>query len=116
MHAGVGLTKKEVESVFLIQILLPLYDDVGSPIPHHKFRQVREEMLTRFGGLTAYSQAPAEGFWQDDGDRTSRDKIVVFEVMLDEIDREWWADYRRRLEERFSQESIVIRAQQIELL
>ncbi len=102
--------------MFLIQILLPLYDDVGSPIPHHKFQQVREEMLTRFGGLTAYTQAPAEGFWQEDGDRTSRDKIVVFEVMLTKIEREWWAAYRRRLEERFSQESIVIRAQQVELL
>ena len=70
----------------------------------------------RFGGLTAYTRAPAEGLWKEDEDRTSRDEVVIFEVMAEELDRSWWQQYRRGLEARFRQEQVVVRAQEIELL
>jgi hypothetical protein len=41
---------------------------------------VRETLAERFGGLTAYTLAPAEGHWDDEGER-KRDDIVVFEFM-----------------------------------
>jgi hypothetical protein len=40
----------------------------------------------------------------------------VYEVMTPQLDPRWWSDYRRKLEERFRQESIVVRAQPIEIL
>ena len=38
------------------------------------------------------------------------DAMIVLEVMTDELDRSWWADYRRELERRFRQKEILIRA------
>jgi hypothetical protein len=100
----------------LIQILLPLFDNDGAPLPHGEFQRVAGELTERFGGLTAFTRAPAEGLWKDDTARTTRDEIVVLEVMTEEIDRRWWRDYRRQLEKRFRQDEIVIRAQTIERL
>ena len=100
----------------LVQILLPLYDNEGEPIPQLQFRRVSGEMADRFGGVTAFTRAPAEGLWKDAGENTSHDEIVVVEVMVADLDRAWWADYRNELERRFRQEVVVIRAQEIEQL
>ena len=99
----------------LIQILLPLQDNEGAPFNPDLYREVREELSTRYGGLTAFTRAPAEGHWEDDG-KTTRDEIVVFEVMAEELATSWWRDYRRKLERVFRQDVIVIRAQEIQLL
>ena len=100
----------------LVQILLPLTDNSGRPLPHPEYARVRAELTERFGGLTAFTRAPAEGLWTDGGGQASRDEIVVFEVMVESLDAAWWGDYRRRLEARFRQEQIVVRAHAIRLL
>ncbi len=99
----------------LITLLLPLYDNAGEPFAPELFARVRSELTERFGGLTAFSRAPAEGVWKDEG-RTTRDEVVVLEVMADELDRDWWGRYRRELEARFQQDAIVARAQAFEAL
>jgi hypothetical protein len=71
----------------LIQILLPLRGDGESS--SKLFLEVREELAARFGGLTFYRNAPAEGLWKDGADM-EEDAIVVAEVMADELDRDWW--------------------------
>jgi hypothetical protein len=100
----------------LVQLLLPLLDNEGRALPDRLFSEVREELVERFGGLTAFTRAPAEGLWKTDADDAHRDAIVVFEVMCEELDPHWWAQYRRGLETRFRQEQLVIRAQTVELL
>lgn len=100
----------------LVQILLPLTGNDGSVIPHSRFRTVRDELTQRFGGLTAFSRAPAEGLWKDDAEGTTHDDIVVYEVMAESLDRAWWSGYREKLEREFGQEEIVIRAQEMETL
>ncbi len=87
----------------------------GAPLPRELYARVREELAGKYGGLTAFSRAPAEGLWQE-GSGTKRDDIVVLEVMADQIDREWCRSYRRDLERAFRQESVVVRAQELELL
>ncbi|QJW85907.1 hypothetical protein HK414_23275 [Ramlibacter terrae] len=99
----------------MVQILLPLRDNDGRPLPRALFAQVREELVERFGGLTAYTRAPANGVWEEGGEK-QRDDIVVYEVMDDALDREWWSTYRERPEQRFAQEEIVVRAQAMERL
>ena len=99
----------------VVQILLPLYDNHGEAIPQLHFRRVSQELTDRFGGLTAFTRAPAEGRWSS-GETTSHDEIVVLEVMVESLDRSWWTDYRQALERRFRQEEIVIRAQEMEKL
>jgi hypothetical protein len=100
----------------LVQILLPLFDNDGTPLPPAEYAKVRHELMERFGGLTAHTQAPAEGLWKDEEGQTSHDEILVFEVMLREVDRAWWRAYRENLERAFRQDTIVIRVQTIELL
>jgi len=100
----------------LIQILLPLFYYERRPLPSEEYRRVREELTTRFGGLTAYTRAPAEGLSKDGPHETTRDEIVVYEVTAEELDKEWWAAYRESLEKRFHQESIVVRSYLIQTL
>jgi hypothetical protein len=100
----------------LVQLLLPLYDNDGHPFPRAPFDEVSAELTSAFGGLTAYTRSPAEGLWREDGAGTRRDDIVVYEVMTDRLDESWWRDYRQRLEARFAQDRIVVRAQDTQLL
>lgn len=99
----------------IVEILLPLYDNAGAHFPVSLYVGVRETLVGRFGGLTAFTRSPAEGVWEQGGER-SRDRIVIFEVMSDGIDRNWWQRYRGELEELFRQDEIVVRAHEVEKL
>jgi hypothetical protein len=101
----------------LVQLLLPLYDNAGLRFPAALYDAVLRELTERFGGLTAYARAPAAGLWEEeDSGKTRRDDIVVYEVMVEDLDRAWWARYRETLERRFSQDELVVRAHAIERL
>jgi hypothetical protein len=101
----------------LVQLLLPLYGHDGGRLPAALFALVREELVDRFGGLTAYSRAPARGLWAEgDGEPVEHDDIVVYEVMVPRLDRAWWKAYREELTARFRQQELVVRAQRIETL
>lgn len=101
--------------MYLIQILLPLYDNEGQRFGAEQFNPIRHELSARFGGLTAFTRAPAEGVWEEHGKR-QHDDVVVYEVMADALDRTWWRDYRSTLEREFRQDVILIRSQAVELL
>ena len=77
---------------------------------------MQRELADRFGGVTAYARAPAKGVWKPRRGRTEKDDIVVYEVMVEKLERRWWATYRTQLEARFRQEEIVIRAQPMQRL
>ena len=96
--------------MYLIQILLPLYDNNGHEFAAAEYARLRGELADRFGGVTAYSRAPARGVWKDKAGETSRDDIVIFEVMTPELDREWWTEFRKELETHFRQDNLIVRA------
>ena len=100
----------------VVEIFLPLRRNDGADQPRALFGQVRSELVDRFGGLTAFTRAPAEGLWEDPDGGVERDQVVIFEVMAESLDRGWWTDFRRRLETLFEQEAIVIRASAVERL
>lgn len=102
--------------MYLVQVLLPLYDNAQNPLPRDLYETVAGELTERHGGLTAYTRSPAEGFWRDAMEQTSLDEIVVYEAMVESLDVEWWQAYRKALERRFRQEKVVVRAQEIRLL
>ena len=81
--------------MYLVQILLPVYDNDGHPFEAAEYLRLRGELADRFGGVTAYTRAPARGVWKDETGETSKDDIVIFEVMTQELDREWWTAFRR---------------------
>ena len=100
----------------LIQLLLPLFDKRGRAQSPLLFRDVERELTDRFGGITAYTRAPAQGKWTSEDGAVERDEIVVCEVMADDLDRAWWADYRATLARRFDQDELVVRSMVIETL
>ncbi|MCJ0972972.1 hypothetical protein MST27_06280 [Pseudomonas sp. PS1] len=102
--------------MYLIQLLLPLYDNTGQPLPKTLFASVRDELVQRFGGLTAHARAPVDGLWCEDDEHAVRDDLILYEVMTADLDRGWWQQYRTSLEARFRQEQVMIRAQHIEQL
>ena len=72
-------------------------------------------MAERFGGVTAFRRSPAEGVWKEGG-QVSRDQVIIVEVMVEHLDRQWWAGYRVELEQRFGQEELLVRATETEQL
>ena len=73
-------------------------------------------MAKQFGGMTAYTRAPAEGLCKDEQNVAHRDDIVIFEVMTAELDESWWQAYKQQLKQTFSQDEIIIRVQNILIL
>ena len=102
--------------MYLIQLLLPLHDNERNEFTPEEYTSVRSELTERFGGLTVYTRAPALGLWKPNGSEASRDDIVIFEVMADQLDVDWWSDYKHDLAQRFRQEMLVIRVQEMRLL
>jgi len=100
----------------LLQLFLPVYGADGKPFPRPMFDAVRVELAERFGGVTAYLRSPAVGLWEDDAGDCVRDDVLLFEVMVEAINRRWWHDYRRELEQRFAQDEILLRASAVERL
>lgn len=100
----------------LVQVLLPLHARTGAAQPRDLFSAVRDEVLARFGGMTAYTRAPAQGLWEAESGHVARDEIVIYEVLCDVFDEAWWTAYRATLRERFDQDEILVRIQEVRTL
>lgn len=95
----------------LVQMLLPLRDNAGATHPSIIFDSIVDEMTKRFGGVTAYGRAPAQGLWSERTDeKPKRDDLIVFEVMVDSLDAAWWTNYRSELHLLLRQKQTVVRA------
>jgi len=102
--------------VFLIQILLPVQDEHGEPYRRKLYDDLARDLAMRFGELTAYTQGPGNGVWDEGPGRAFREPVVTYEVMVDVVEREWWAALRERLEIQFARGDLVVRAQEMSLL
>ena len=100
----------------LIELLLPIRTEDGQPFPRTHYDDLTRELTERFGGVTAHTRAPASGVWEEPSGEQVRDDVVIYEVMADTLDEEWWRATRRRLEEQFQQQELVIRAHEIRRL
>ncbi len=89
----------------LVEIFLPVERDGDRSV----IERTLAELTERFGGATAFSRSPAEGLWKDGGE-VERDRIVIVEVMVSDLDHAWWRSYRERLEAELRQDVILIRA------
>ena len=97
---------------YLVQILLPTTNAAKAS---SVFEDLAGELTKRFGGVTSYLRAPAEGRWL--GSRqVEHDEITVVEVMVEEINGEFWRHLRHRLEKDLNQKEIIIRCQPLELI
>jgi hypothetical protein len=97
----------------LIQLLLPLHDNNRQAFPAEYFDVVRQTLTERFGGVTAFLRSPAVGLWKEDDDEITHDEVVMFEVISSRLDSDWWAGYRVELQNKFSQDELLVWASKI---
>jgi hypothetical protein len=102
--------------VYLVQLLLPIRDASGRPFLRKLYDDLVHELTDQFRGVTAYTRAPAAGLWEEESGRKVKDDVVVYEVMAAELDEVWWGALRNRLQKRFQQEELVVRAHVIRRL
>src|SRR3954465_9653586 len=93
--------------MYLIQLLLPLRDNEQQAFPAEQFSMVRAELTHKFGGVTAYVRAPAKGLWETN-EGINSDDVVLFEIVAERLDKEWWQKYRINLQQIFKQEEVLI--------
>ncbi len=101
--------------MFLVEIFIPR--SVLEAEPNRKqVEQLKVEFTNKFGGVTSYLRASADGLWVNGEGKIERDEIGVLEVMVEKIDKDWWRQLRKRLEMDMKQEQILIRSRAVELL
>ncbi|MEO8433593.1 MAG: hypothetical protein ABI596_01755, partial [Pyrinomonadaceae bacterium] len=91
----------------------PLRDNNNEPFARAEFESVRKYLTEHFGGVTAFLRSPGEGLWKESDNDISHDVVVMFEVMAEELDTSWWAEYREALQREFRQEELMIRALEV---
>jgi hypothetical protein len=99
----------------LIEIFIPLYDNDGRRFEQAFYSDVRATLFDKFGGITVFGRAPAQGM-DTDGGQPRHDDLIVFEVMTETIDAAWWQAYRKQLEQVFKQDRVLIRSSAVILL
>jgi hypothetical protein len=100
----------------LIEIFLPVYKADNTHFANELYEKTRAELVEQFGGLTAHSRAPLKGLWQTESGDTVRDDLIIYEVITEHLDKKWWQQYRRLLQQRFAQTSLMMRAQEITII
>lgn len=98
-----------------VEIFVPLYRSDGGPVEGRYLAELERELAEGFGGVTAFTRAPARGRWSD-GEAVQTDEVVILEVLVEALDRAWWRRLRARLEHDLDQEEVLIRAHPIERL
>lgn len=98
----------------LVQLFIPVAPQAAIDF-QNTVAIVQREMTERFGGATAYLNSPAKGLWSNGGN-AEEDQIVVIEVMTDDLDRTWWHQYRRKLEQELDQDELLVRTLLVERL
>jgi hypothetical protein len=58
-------------------LLLPLANNQGHAFPDEVLRDIQLELSKRFGGLTAYTRAPAKGIWTQKGTLFDRRRLAA---------------------------------------
>jgi hypothetical protein len=66
--------------MYLIQPLLPLYDNDKKPFPSHDYEEIRLPLAELFGGVTAFIRSPAVGLWKEGDIEVSRDDVQPTKV------------------------------------
>ena len=66
--------------MLLVEILLPLADDSGTPFPAEAYDRLAQRLTEHFGGVTSFARSPGDGRWKNRGG-TQHDDIVVMEIM-----------------------------------
>lgn len=95
--------------MYLMQIFIPTRDNEGNRFPEGQYTSLRDELTDRFGGVTIYARSPVEGIWKKSSESTDVDQMIIYEVLIDKLDNEYWKTLKSQLESSFRQEEILMR-------
>jgi len=96
--------------MFLVELFIP-----KAAASKDRLSSLQHSLVKQFGGLTAYSRAPAKGI-DVEGGKPVEDEIIILEVMTDSLDRTWWSSLRAELERDLQQQEILVRATDVQRL
>lgn len=92
----------------LYQLYLPLTYNDGRPIEKQKFHLTRQELTTRFGGLTSTPPGfPLQGWWHST-QGIVMDDIVIWTILTQDDEDQFFLNYKETLRQRFAQEEIFL--------
>ncbi len=106
---AIEVAKNNVAPTNKIEIFVPLSNNEGNSFPDYLYKNIKRQLIRDFGGMTVYKRTPAEGIWANDSKQQIKDELVVYEVMVSEIDCSYWTEYKHKLEQQFGQKELVIR-------
>lgn len=100
------------------EIYLPLKYNDGQEIEPEKFKQVREELIAKFGALTVSSlSAPYQGTWRYGGVEFIDDIIKVEIITMDDgATGGFFKGFKEHLKELLRQVDILITIQDIQTI
>jgi hypothetical protein len=94
--------------MYLIQVLLPLYDNNKQVFQKRVFDNIRDNLKDVFGGVTIYRNSPAEGVWSNETG-TDYDELITAEIITNNLDKALWQQFKHELEHIFKQKEIMMR-------
>lgn len=98
------------------EILLPLAHNDGRPVDENVLEQTREELVQRFGGLSAFPQSVL-GIWVYDDQRyEDASMMLTIDVEDSAENRQWLSGFKQVLLERFEQLEIYIVSYPVDIL
>jgi hypothetical protein len=100
------------------KIYLPLKYNDGAPIEEEKFRNIKLDLVTRFGAITVSSlSAPYQGTWKYGGVEFLDDIITIEVVASDNrATKKFFKDLKERLKKELHQIDILITTHGIQVI
>jgi hypothetical protein len=98
------------------EILLPLRHNDGRPVSDDKLNQTREELVEEFDGISVQPQSVL-GVWVHEGTRYEDTSVrLTVDVEDTEDNRQFFAEFKKTLMQRFEQLEIYIASYPIDIL
>ena len=105
---SVEKARDEAKKNTLIQLFIPLFDEKGNQFPDQYYTKLNFELKERFGGVTIYNRCPVTGLWKEDEEKTAQDQLLVYEVLINTIENDYWQGIKSRLEKQFKQAELLV--------
>ena len=100
----------------LIQIFIPLYDVEGNQFPGSIYESIKQLLTSKFDGLTIYQRSPAIGLWKENNHKTIKDDIIIYEIITEDVDKDFWLEFKKDKQEQLKQEELLIRSFEIQII
>jgi len=100
---------KSVKKSKLIQLFLPTTTENGKAFPGTYFHAVKQKLGKKFDSLSVYLKSPLIGSLKNDEPILAKDTLLVYEVISDIVETDYWSQYQQFLQKQFKQDYILIR-------